>query len=62
MKKVFAFVLLGIMLLVMTACSSTFTCDFCGKEVTGKKHTSEILGQKVEYCDSCNSDLNELFN
>lgn len=61
MKKFVAFVLLGALLAMLTACSSSFTCDLCGEEKTGKKHTNKESGIEMTVCDDCYKSVNELF-
>lgn len=62
MKKIIcALLVLVTLLTVFAACGEeTFTCHLCGKEKTSKKHTKEVLGQEVHYCDDCYESLNEL--
>ena len=61
MKKFVTFVLLGALLATLTACSGSFTCDLCGEEKSGKKHTSKEAGIEMTVCDDCYKGLNELF-
>ena len=53
MKKIFAIALLGATVLSFAACGGKFTCDECGQEKSGKKHTEELLGVKITMCDDC---------
>lgn len=53
MKKLIALLLLVVVLCSLLCACSTFTCDICGEEVTGKKHTYEAYGEKVNICDDC---------
>ena len=59
-KKIAVAVVSVIMALSLVACG-TFTCDLCGDEKSGKKHSSEILGQKITVCDDCYSGVTDLF-
>lgn len=37
---------------VMAACSTVpYMCDFCGKESTSKKHTTDVAGEKISVYD-----------
>lgn len=61
MKKILSIVALIVILLTMlTACGGKFECGICGKEKSGKKHTKEVLGEKIVYCDECADGLNSL--
>lgn len=61
MKKVLVILLAVGLMLAMTACGKTpFTCDFCGKESTGKKHTADVAGDKITVCDECYKEINAL--
>ena len=52
MKKIFALILVVILAAsLLTACGS-FTCDFCGRTVSGSKNTVKYDGDTYEYCDS----------
>ena len=42
----------------LTACGK-FTCDICGKESTGTKHTATVMGEKVTICDDCYDAIKE---
>ena len=44
-----------VMALTLGACGK-FTCDVCGKEKSGKKHTQKLFGVKVTICDDCWKD------
>ena len=61
MKKFCTIILLGILLATLTACSRSFTCDLCGEEKTGKKHTNKESGIEMTVCDDCYKSVNELF-
>ena len=61
MKKFCAIILLGTLLATLTACSSSFICDLCGGEKTGKKHTNKESGIEMTVCDDCYKSVNELF-
>ena len=61
MKKVIAVALLVCLMAVLTACGGKpFTCDLCGLEKSGKKHTSEAYGTKMTICDDCYKDLQSI--
>ncbi len=63
MKRMITFALAVIAIfstLVFAGCGEPFTCDLCGEEKTGKKHTEELLGQEITYCDECYKGLEEL--
>lgn len=58
-KKMLAALLAALMILSLAGCGK-FTCDLCGKEKSGKKHTETVLGQKVTICNDCYKDLEDL--
>ncbi len=59
-KRAIAVLLITVMsLTTLTACGGKFTCDICGKEKSGKKYTSEILGQTVNVCKDCKKEMDE---
>lgn len=61
MKKVFVILLTVCLMLAMTACSTApYTCDFCGRESTSKKHTADMAGTKITVCDECYKEINAL--
>ena len=52
-----------LMLLATLLCGcGKFTCDFCGEEKSGSKHTVEFLGEKIDICKDCKKGLDELGN
>ena len=51
-KKIIAIMLTAATVLSLTACGK-FTCDICGQEKSGKKHTESILGQELTICNDC---------
>ena len=60
MKKLICVALLIIAMASMLTACGKFTCDICGKEKSGKKHTDELLGQEIVYCDDCHKGLSDL--
>ena len=61
MRKVLVILLATCLVFVMTACSmAPYMCDFCGKESTSKKHTTDFVGDKIVICDECYKELNAL--
>ena len=60
MKKLICVALLIIAMASMLTACGKFTCDMCGKEKSGKKHTDELLGQEIVYCDDCYNGLKDL--
>ena len=62
MKRIIALVLLlGMLVCVLTACGNEkFQCGLCMKEVEGKKHTTDVYGQKLDICDDCYKQLQEM--
>ena len=52
MKKFLSILFVVVTVLALTACGK-FTCNLCNQEKSGKKHTEEILGEKVTICDDC---------
>ena len=61
MKKFVTIILLGMLMVTLTACSAAFSCDMCGLEKKGKKHVSEELGVKITICNDCYQSINSLF-
>ncbi len=59
MKKVLALLTMLALTFALTSCGK-FTCDACGSEKSGKKHTFELLGEKAEICNDCYNGLKEL--
>ena len=53
MKKIICsiFILASVML-VLTSCIK-FTCDVCGEENRGKKHSVEFMGETGVLCEDC---------
>ena len=62
MKKIIcALLLVSLLATMFVACGEeTFECDGCGEEVTSKKHTEEFLGEKVDMCDDCYEEWEEM--
>lgn len=61
MKKLIAIIcLVLVMASLLTACGKKFTCDLCQEKKSGKKHTEELLGEKITYCDECYKELKQL--
>lgn len=60
MKKVLAILLVVGMMLALTACGKPFTCDFCGQEKSGKKHTADVYGDEMTICNDCYKDMEAL--
>lgn len=60
MKKIIIAILaLSALVVGMTACGK-FTCDLCGEEKTGKKHTEEFLGEELVYCNECYEGMEDV--
>lgn len=60
MRRICKIIFLMIIAITLFGCSS-FTCDLCSEEKTGKKHTSEIFGEKITICEDCYKDVQNLF-
>ena len=61
MKKLICVLLVIVALTSLLAgCVSYFECDLCGEEKFGVKHTDEVMGIEVEYCDECKEALDSL--
>lgn len=60
-KKITAVLLTVATVLSLTACGK-FTCDMCGQEKSGKKHTESLLGQEITICDDCYKGVEDLAN
>lgn len=61
MKKILAVVCVSAVVLALAACGK-FTCDMCGQEKSGGKHTYEMLGQKLTVCDDCYNSVKGVAN
>lgn len=59
-KKIIVLLCAASTVLSLAACGGKFTCDLCGEEKSGKKHTSEVLGEEVTICDDCYGDIEDL--
>ncbi len=65
MKKIICLLLVVLtMCTLIAACSKneTFTCDVCGKTVTGHKNTATIEGETGVYCDDCKDEVEAMLN
>ena len=60
MKKALVILLIACAVLALSACGKPFTCDLCGQEKTGKKHTSDAYGYEMTICDDCYKDVQAL--
>ena len=58
-KKILAVLLTAATVLSLTACGK-FTCDMCGEEKSGKKHTESLLGQDVTICNDSYKSIEDL--
>lgn len=57
----------AMLVLILTGCAKTITCDICGQQKKGKTYEQEVFGVKVEMdiCNDCKKgmeDLAGLFN
>ncbi len=65
MKKI---ICMALVIFTIAAClvgcggSKKFTCNECGEEKTGKKHSLEISGEKATLCEECYKENKELFD
>ncbi len=59
MKKIFALMLVLVLMLSLAACGEKFECDECGEEKTGKKYEDEIFGEEFVLCEECHEELQE---
>ena len=59
MKKIIAIAVLVLSVMMLVGCS--YKCDICGEEKSSGKHTEEILGEEVVYCDECYEAMQSLF-
>ena len=53
MKKIITLLCVLAMALSLVACGEKFHCDFCEKDKSGTKYTTEILGEEITYCKDC---------
>ena len=60
MKKFICVALLIVAMASMLTACGKFTCDICQKEKSGKKHTEELLGEEIVYCDDCYKSLENI--
>lgn len=61
MKKIVGIIsLIALVAMLLISCGETFVCGMCEEEKTGKKHTEEILGEKLDICDDCYEGLEAL--
>jgi len=60
MKKLICGLLLVVAMATMLTACGKFECDLCGKEKSGKKYESEVLGEEVIICKDCHEDLDNL--
>ena len=58
-KKIAALLSLVVLAMALTGCGK-FTCDYCGKEKTGKQHTVTVFDEKTTMCDECYKDYKAL--
>lgn len=58
-KKIVAILLAATTVLSLTGCGK-FSCDICGQEKSGKKHTETMLGQEFTICNDCYKELENL--
>lgn len=56
-KKLIVGVMLVALLLSMTGCGKKVVCDFCDEKKSCT--TKEVLGEKVNICDDCMTELTE---
>lgn len=59
-KKIIVLLCATSTVLLLAACGSKFTCDLCGEEKSGKKHTTEVFGEEVTLCDDCYGGIEDL--
>ena len=62
LKKMVRLVAMLMLLATLLCGCGKFTCDFCGEEKSGSKHTVEFLGEKIDICKDCKKGLDELGN
>ena len=61
MKKRALLAALLLIVCLLAACGKeTFTCDFCGREVTEKPHYVTVLGEEGKLCEKCYEGMQEL--
>ncbi len=63
MKRIICLMLVVLSVVtLLAACSKdeTFTCDYCGKEVTGKKNVITYEGESGSFCDDCKEEVEAL--
>ena len=58
MKRVVVLLLALAMIVGLAACGGKTTCDVCGE--SKKCKTIEVLGEKMNICDDCMDQINEL--
>ena len=60
MKKVIAIALVTLTLGASLASCGKFECDACHQESSGKPHSITYMGKKMEICDDCNAEYQEV--
>ncbi len=59
MKKIIAMGLLAVSLFTLVSCGGK-KCDKCGQKITGEGYKENFGEGEKLYCESCNSELNEM--
>ena len=58
MKKIIVLLAaLVVMMMSLAACGSSYTCDFCGEDYTGKRYEATVGGEKITICPDCYKEL-----
>ena len=61
MKKIVGIIsLIALVAMLLISSGETCVCGMCDKEETGKKHTEEVFGEKIDMCDDCYEGLEAL--
>lgn len=55
LKRIISILIVGIMLVALSACGSSEPCESCGDTPT-KGYTNNYSGEKEYYCADCSSD------
>ncbi len=60
MKRFVVLMLALVMILSLAACGGKTKCDICGETKSCK--SIEVLGEKINICDDCQSQMEDLAN
>lgn len=56
-RKSLFLVVCMIIVMSFTGCGKKFVCDNCEEEKSGKKHVTDVDGEKITLCDECYKEI-----